>query len=66
MRTETDEFKCSVDSAGMDTLKAVMDENELVVKIYNYDWSGETVFLTKQQAAEFARQLLEICGEQQQ
>lgn len=62
MRTETDDFRCTQDPS-MDMVKAEIDIDDVVVKFYNDDWSCETVFLTKQQAAKFARQILEMCGE---
>ena len=55
MRTETEIFE----SAGSDVMAFKHDDE---VRICFGLYASES--LTKQQAAEFARQLLEICGEQ--
>ena len=55
MRTETDAFE----TTDRNDVMALSDEDEVMICFGLY--ASEK--LTKQQAAEFARQLLEICGE---
>lgn len=62
MRTETDKFK-QHDDDGFYCRAEIEDGNVLIASVDI--WDVTYTLLTKQQAAEFARQLLEICGEQQ-
>lgn len=60
MRTETDAFRQSDDDAFY-CCAEIEDGNVLIAS--SDAWDVIYTSLTKQQAAEFARQLLEICGE---
>jgi len=60
MRSETDEFGGDFDTT---TLHATSIGEDVTV-FANEQWNSGCVTLTKQQAREFARQLLEMCGEE--
>lgn len=57
MRTETDKFNFGND--GSHCIEAMVDTADIVRIELVTDWT----YLTKKQAAEFARQILEMCEE---
>lgn len=59
MRSETEQFKCD-----SDLVYAELDNyGEVCINVEKPDQVYYS-YMTKQQAAEFARQLLEMCNEQ--
>lgn len=61
MRSETDTQNSS--SKVDNWINACIVNGKVAIGIDGNDHSGALVILTKQQAREFARQLLEMCGE---
>lgn len=60
MRSETDEFYVDFDTTSLHATSV----GDVITVFANEQWNSGCVTLTKQQAREFARQLLEMCGEE--
>lgn len=66
MRSETDDFKTNQGCACSDVISASLNKINSGLVVFECECTRGyfKINLTKQQAREFARQLLEICGEE--
>ena len=60
MRSETDTIYSESEES---SVFAERDEDKIAIFV-SEEWSDASIALTKHQAREFARQILEMCGEE--